>query len=81
MNFNDALNDFIIMDEDYIILIDNDNLYLVNLKNYKIEYKAECPQSDDTLFYILNFLSIFKYKENIFATYAGYLSHSDTFLL
>ena len=81
LNFNDPLNDFIIMDEDYIILIDNDNLYLVNLKNYKIEYKAECPQSDDTLFYILNFLSIFKYKENIFATYAGYLSHSDNFFI
>ena len=79
LNFNDTLNDFIFMDEDYIILIDNVNLYLVNLKNYKIEYKAKCPQSDDTLFYILNFLSIFKYKENIFATYAGYLSHSDNF--
>ena len=28
MNFNDTLNDFIIMDEDYIILINNDNLYI-----------------------------------------------------
>ena len=81
LNFNDTLNDFIIMDEDYIILIDNDNLYLVNLENYKIEYKAECPQSDDPLFYILNFLSIFKYKENIFAIYAVYLSHSDNFFI
>ena len=81
LNLNNALNDFIILNEDYIVLIDEDNLYLVNLNNYKIEYKAECPQPDDSLIYVYFFMSIFKYKENIFATFAGYRSHSDNFAI
>ena len=82
-DFNEVILDYIILDENYIILIDPDQLHLVNLNNYKIEQSVECPQEspyDDIQVY--SFISINNYKDNIFVTYAGYFEQgSESFIM
>ena len=82
-DFNKVILDYVILDENYIVLIDPDKLHLVNLNNYKIEQSVECPQEspyDDIQVY--SFISINNYKDNIFVTYAGYFEQgSESFIM
>ena len=81
--FEDVILDYIKLDENYIILIDSDKLYLINLNNYKIEQSVECPQeSPYDGIQIYSFISINNYKDNIFVTYAGYFEQGgESFIM
>ena len=79
MNINALINDALDMKDGNIILACEEKLVLVDIKSYKIEYEAECPQIEDDLKYLAphSFCDIFDFKDNLFITISGYHNETD----
>ena len=79
MNINSPINDALDMKDGNIILACREELILVDITTYKIEYKVECPQIEEELKYgdFHSFYDIFEFKNDIFITISGHYNQAD----